>query len=322
MNIQEIVTDIKSKYPNINNVFFVGCGASQSDLYPSKYFLAKNAKRLRTEVITANEFNYDPPVTTGPESIIITCSLGGNTPETVAAAKKARALGSPVVCLTNKADSPLAENSDYSIVHGFFESYSAKMQKLTKCLELTAEILNQYEGYECYEDLLTGCRNIYDCIDAAIEYAAPFAKKFGESYKDDQIIYVASSGASQQIAYSFSSFIFMEMQWLDSASFSTGEFFHGPFELVEKDKPYLLLVNDGPTRPMDLRALTFMERFDAKVTVVDAKDYGLDQYVPASVKEYFSPILIDGILRLYAEAIAEERKHPLTMRRYMWKLQY
>ena len=27
MNIQEIVTDIKSKYPNINNVFFVGCGA-------------------------------------------------------------------------------------------------------------------------------------------------------------------------------------------------------------------------------------------------------------------------------------------------------
>ena len=148
MNIQEIVTDIKSKYPNINNVFFVGCGASQSDLYPSKYFLAKNAKRLRTEVITANEFNYDPPVTAGPESIIITCSLGGNTPETVAAAKKARALGAPVVCLTNKADSPLAENSDYQIVHGFFESYSAKMQKLTKCLELTAEILNQYEGYE------------------------------------------------------------------------------------------------------------------------------------------------------------------------------
>ena len=71
MNIQEIVTDIKSKYPNINNVFFVGCGASQSDLYPSKYFLAKNAKRLRTEVITANEFNYDPPVTAGPEASLL-----------------------------------------------------------------------------------------------------------------------------------------------------------------------------------------------------------------------------------------------------------
>ena len=322
MNIQEIVTSIKTSNPKINNVFFVGCGASQSDLYPSKYFLAKNAKRLRTEVITANEFNYDPPVTAGPESIVVTCSLGGNTPETVAAAKKARELGAPVVCLTNKADSPLANNADYPIVHGFFESYSAKMQKLTKCLELAAEILNQFEGYAHYDDLLEGCKNIYKCIDDAVPFVRPFADQFGKSYKDDSVIFVASSGATQQVAYTFSSFILMEMQWVNSGSFSTGEFFHGPFELVEKDKPYLLLVNDGPTRPMDLRALSFMERMGAKVTVIDAKDYGLDKYVPATVKEYFSPILIDGILRLYGESIAAERKHPLTMRRYMWKLEY
>ena len=114
----------------------------------------------------------------------------------------------------------------------------------------------------------------------------------------------------------------MEMQWVNSGSFHSGEFFHGPFEIVDKDVPFILLMNDGKTRPVDARALTFLHRFDALTTVVDAKDYGLDKYVPASVKEYFSPILIDGILRLYAEAIAEERKHPLTLRRYMWKLQY
>lgn len=322
MTIQEIVSEIHEKYPGINNVYYVGCGASQSDLYPSKYFLAKNARKIRTEVITANEFYYDPPVTVGEESIIITCSLGGNTPETVAAAKKAREIGAPVICLTNKEDSPLAANADYPIVHGFFESYSAKMEKLTKCLELTAEILNQYEHYEHYEELLEGCRQIYRCIDNAIPFVKPFAEEFGNKYKNDKVIYVASSGPTQQVAYTFSSFIFMEMQWIDSGSFSTGEFFHGPFELVEKDKPYLLLVNDGPTRQMDLRALTFLKRFDAKVTVVDAKDYGLDKYVSASVKEYFNPILIDGILRLYGESIAEKRQHPLTMRRYMWKLEY
>ena len=60
----------------------------------------------------------------------------------------------------------------------------------------------------------------------------------------------------------------------------------------------------------------------AKVTVVDAKDYGLANVIPAQVKDYFNPILIDGILRVYAEAIAEARKHPLTQRRYMWKLEY
>ena len=73
---------------------------------------------------------------------------------------------------------------------------------------------------------------------------------------------------------------------------------------------------------MDVRALEFLNRFDAKVTVVDAKDYGLGNEIPASVKDYFNPILLDGVLRVYGEAIAEARKHPLTQRRYMWKLNY
>ena len=154
-------------------------------------------------------------------------------------------------------------------------------------------------------------------IDAAIPYAKPLAEKFARENKDERVIYVMGSGPSQQVAYTFSSFILMEMQWVDSASFSAGEFFHGPFELVEKGKPFMLLMNDGNTRPMDVRALEFLNRFDAKTTVVDAKDYGLGNEIPASVKDYFNPILLDGVLRVYGEAIAEARKHPLTQRRYM-----
>lgn len=181
-------------------------------LVSAKYFLARNAKRLRTELIVANEFNYDPPVTAGKESIVITCSLGGTTPETVEAAKKARKMGAPVICLSNEADSPLVKNSDYAIVHGFYESYSAKMEKLTKCLELAAEILNQYEGYEDYGDMMEGTKKIYGLIEDSIPYAKPLAKKFAEEHKDEKIIYIMSSGPTQQIAYSFSSFFLMEMQ--------------------------------------------------------------------------------------------------------------
>ncbi len=322
MTIPQIISEIKSKYPAINNVYFVGCGASQSDLYPAKYFLSQNAKRLRTDLIVANEFVYNPPAAAGNESIVITCSLGGNTPETVSASKKAREMGCPVICLTNAKDSPLYQNADYPIVHGFFESYSAKMQKLTICLELAVEILHQFEGYDHYEDMIAGCRNIYGVIDRSITFAKKFAEEFAEHHKDDKVLYVTSSGPSALVAYTFSSFICMEMQWMDSGSFNTGEFFHGPFELAEEGKSYLLLINDGPTRPMDLRVLTFLERFQANVTVIDAKDYGLANGIPASVKEYFNPILLDGILRPFGEALAEARKHPLTMRRYMWKLEY
>lgn len=38
MSIQEIVAAIKNKQPEIKTVYFVGCGASMSDLFPAKYF--------------------------------------------------------------------------------------------------------------------------------------------------------------------------------------------------------------------------------------------------------------------------------------------
>ena len=46
MTIKEIVASIKAKQPEIKTVYFVGCGASQSDLFPAKYFLENNAKKL------------------------------------------------------------------------------------------------------------------------------------------------------------------------------------------------------------------------------------------------------------------------------------
>lgn len=45
MEVKKIVEEINKKQTDITNVFFVGCGASQADLYPAKYFLDGNAKK-------------------------------------------------------------------------------------------------------------------------------------------------------------------------------------------------------------------------------------------------------------------------------------
>ena len=73
---------------------------------------------------------------------------------------------------------------------------------------------------------------------------------------------------------------------------------------------------------MDARALAFLQRFDARYLVIDAKDFGLSGCVPASVATYFNPIVHTAVMRVFAEQIAEARQHPLTKRRYMWKLEY
>lgn len=71
-------------------------------------------------------------------------------------------------------------------------------------------------------------------------------------------------------------------------------------------------MNDGKTRPVDARALTFLHRFDALTTVVDAKDYGLGNAVDSSVITYFNPMMHTAVFRVYAEELSYVRQHPLT----------
>ncbi|MFT8340902.1 hypothetical protein [Clostridium beijerinckii] len=157
---------------------------------------------------------------------------------------------------------------------------------------------------------------IYDAAEKAD------ARKFAKEYKDDKVIYVMSSGAIAEVAYSTSICLMMEMKWINSGSFHSGEFFQGPFEIVDNDVPFILLMNEGSTRPINAGALTFLKRFETKTTVIDDLDYGLSSAIPKTVVDYFNPMLITAVFRVYAEELSYTSKHPINKRRYMWKLEY
>lgn len=322
MNLaKDIVADIVAKR-TIENVAFVGCGASKSELYPAKYFLSNASKKLRVAHYTASEFNTDTPDWLGETTMVITASLGGSTPETVEANHVAKEHGAVLISVTHSAGSALTKEADYTIVHGFEANYAAKLEKMGYAMALALELLQQIEGYEHYEKMLEGFDKIYELSEKAAQSARKTAKQFAEQYKDAPMIYVMSSGASAEVAYSTSICLMMEMQWINSGSFHSGEFFHGPFEIVEKDVPFILLMNDGRTRAVDARALTFLQRFDALTTVVDAKDYALSGAISKDVVTYFNPMLHTAVFRVYAEELSYLREHPLSKRRYMWKLEY
>ncbi len=320
-NVKAIVAEIVASH-DVKSVAFVGCGASSSELYPGYYFLKDAARTLRPFHFTASEFNQDTPAWVDESAAVITCSLGGTTPEAVEANHVAKSLGATVIAVTHAAGSALTEEADYSIVHGFELNYAAKIEKMGYVIALAVELLQQTEGYEHYDAMLDGFDRIFDLAESAANHAKGFAADFGRQFKDDPLIYYMSSGASLDVAYSSSICLMMEMQWVNSGSFHSGEYFHGPFEITDKDVPFVLFMNDGKTRKADARALTFLNRFDAKVAVVDAKDYGLSSEIAGSVVTYFNPMLHTAVFRTYAEALSEERNHPLTVRRYMWKLEY
>ena len=317
---KQIVADVLSNH-EIHSVAFVGCGASMSDLYPAKYFLANNTDKLNVQIFTANEFNYDTPSWVNEHTFVITCSLGGSTPETVEANKTAKKHNCPVVSLTNKAGSALTVDADYVIVHGFHANFAAKCEKPGYAIALALEILQQTEGYDKYDDMITGLTNVFELCENAAQHCKKLAKKFAEDFKDDKMIYFMASGASEKMAYSHAAFLFTEMQWIDAAAYNTGEYFHGPFEATEPGVFYFVQLGSGECRPMEERALAFLNTHTDTVMVLDALEYGVGD-VPASVRSFLEPIFFYNMSCELRAARGKVFDHSPEIRRYMGIEQY
>lgn len=319
-DMQKLITKV-TKERQITNLVFIGCGASYSELYAAYYYVKQNAIDFKTELIQANEFNYAAPAYFGEHTVAVVASLGGTTKESIAAVANAKKKGAYVLALTYQPDSALTKEADYVLQHKFFESYATKASKQKVLLTFAVELLHKVEKTANYDQMIQGLSVIDSIANKAADGADEDAEAFAQAYKNEDHIFTLASGANQGVAYSTGNFIFMEMQWIKGTVLDTAELFHGPFELALKDVPYLVFMSDGRTRHLDSRALEFLQRFDTKYTVIDAKDYWLDSQIDSSVVEYFDPMVLTAVMRKFAEHLGDARNHPLSKRRYMWKLE-
>ena len=111
------------------------------------------------------------------------------------------------------------------------------------------------------------------------------------------------------------------MQWINSGVIHSGEYFHGPFEITDYDMPLLLVKSIGNTRYLDQRVEDFSTKFSDRVTILDQKDFNLED-ISENIREYIATILSGVVIRQLVEAIAFERGHSLDVRRYMWQMEY
>ena len=325
--IAEILEAKKSK-GGVKNLYFVGCGGSLGALYPAKTFMEKECASIKSAWINSNEFVHSTPRDFGENSIICLACHKGNTPETIEAAKLGKEKEAAVIVLTWLEESEIIEFGDYIIRYAFDASpdhlkgdidYAG--EKTICALLVAVELTAQTEGYENYDKFQEGLGMISNIIKNARAHVAERALEFAETYKNDPVIYTMGSGAAYGAAYMESICIFMEMQWLDSSSIHTGEYFHGPFEITDANRPFMLQISEGSTRPLDERALKFLRTYAKRIEVLDAKELGLST-IDASVVDYFNHSLFNNVYPIYNHALAEKREHPLVTRRYMWKVEY
>lgn len=322
--IKEIIEDIvesKKEHGGIKEVYYVACGGSLGAFYPAKIFLESEAVGIKVGWHNSNEFVHNLPKGFGENSILIVASHKGNTSETVKAAELGKSYGVPVIALTWVPDSPITEFADYIVDYSFGERKDISQEKTIQGLLLAVEILQQTEGYEHYEAFMDGVSKIDGIVKQACELVGRRAKVFAKQYKNDKVIYTIGSGAGYGAAYMECICIFMEMQWINSNSIHSGEYFHGPFEITDKEIPFILQLSEGKTRELDERVLSFLRKYAERVEVLDAKELGLS-IIDSTVVDYFNHSLYNNVYTVYNQALADERKHPLSTRRYMWKVRY
>jgi len=323
-DIQNALAAVGAK--KITHVFLVACGGSLSIMHPGKYFLDRHSAALTSDVYNGDEFVARDPRKLGPDSLVILCSQTGTTKETVHAARHARAKGAVTIGMTLDPKSPLAEAVDHPVAYQ--ASYTtgiaidAADSNYGVLYMILAGLIQQTDRVDVVPTLLSSLSALQPAIDKAhVKYAGMF-DAYAERFKDAPVIYTMASGADYGAAYSFAICVFMEMLWINSQAIHADEFFHGPFEVVDKDARFVCMIGLDETRRLEERACDFLHRFGSKdnVLALDAGELDLTG-IDDAFKGYLVPLIFFDTLWKFAYKLAAKRgKVMLEDRRYMKKI--
>ncbi|KQY19124.1 SIS domain-containing protein [Rhizobium sp. Root482] len=315
--------DVKS----VKHVFFIACGGSLSIMHPAKFLLDQHSP-LSSDVYNAAEFVARAPRSLDGNSLVILCSMTGTTRETTAAAEFARSKGAATIGLTVEPASPLGKAVDHVV--GFEAPYTtgvpidAKNSNYSRIYQVVTGLVALTGGEDLTEALVESLLALQPAIDRAQTVFAPMFEDYAPRFAREDVIYTVASGASYGAAYSFAICVLMEMQWINSQAIHANEFFHGPFEVLDKDRAFILMKGLDSTRPLEERADEFLHRFGSakNILVLDAEKLDLSGIDPRFRGNVVPLIFFDTLWR-FAYKIADLRKHEmLEARRYMKKISY
>lgn len=316
--IQKAAAAVKAK--KVNHFYFVACGGSKALFEPAQYIMDRECGIAAT-VYSSNEFVHRAPKALNENSVVITCSHSGNTPETVKATEVARAKGATTIAFSHLKDSPLWKAAEYPIHYNWADESDASDYNNAALYSLIFHILNELQPCEKYDRAISCIEKIPVLLQKNVDAYADAAKQFGSDYKRENMIYTMASGANYGVAYSFAICLLMEMQWIHSHAIHSGEYFHGPFEVTDFDVPFIIIKGLDECRPLDERAHAFCKKYSNKIVLIDTANFDMSD-IDDDLKGYFAPLATGAVLRKYADEIADHRGHPLSVRRYMWRMEY
>jgi glucosamine--fructose-6-phosphate aminotransferase (isomerizing) len=313
----------EAEFRAAKKINIAACGTSWHAGQAGK-FMIESLARVPVEVDYASEWRYRDPIV-GPDTITLVISQSGETADTIAAQREAKAKGSKTLAICNVVGSMITREASGTIyTHAGPEIGVASTKAFTgqlTALYLFALYLAQVRGTMTVEQARAAVREI-TLIPGKLEQLLTrdeLCEELAKHYQRAHDFLFLGRGIHYPIALE-GALKLKEISYIHAEGYPAGEMKHGPNALIDENLPVVIIATRDVNNPGSMvryeKTISNLKEVKARSGVVialategdeeikEAADHVL--YVPAAPEE-LSPILEIVPLQLLAYHIAVRR---------------
>lgn len=233
---------------NINKIYIVACGTAYHAGMVGKYVIEKLA-RIPVEVDIASEFRYRNPII-NEKTLMIVVSQSGETADTLAALKEAKAKGARVIAVTNVVGSSVAREADDVLYTWAGPEIAVASTKAYVTQLIAMYIIALYLGrlngnisLDEFRLIRDEMLTLPDKASKVLEQKEELQKFASLNYMHKDIYYIGR-GLDFAVALE-GSLKLKEISYIHCDAYAAGELKHGPIALIDKGVPVIALATQG-----------------------------------------------------------------------------
>ncbi|MHC1685696.1 MAG: glutamine--fructose-6-phosphate transaminase (isomerizing) [Clostridiaceae bacterium] len=231
------ITLTQEQIENINRIYIVACGTAYHAGVVGKYVIESLA-RIPVEVEIASEFRYRNPII-NDHTLMIVMSQSGETADTLAALREAKAQGARVIAITNVVGSSVSREADdviYTwagpeVAVASTKAYTTQLLTMYMIGLFFAEHLNTVSPEEI-EAIKVDMLKLPDLAAEALKHKEVM-QKFATNTHAHNDMFFLGRGLDYAVAMEGSLKV-KEISYIHSEAYAGGELKHGTIALIEE----------------------------------------------------------------------------------------
>lgn len=287
--ILSIKEDIRTE--GINNVVIAARGTSDHAAIYAKYLIELKTG-LPVSLAAPSVLTMYGGRLKLSNSLVIGISQSGKAADALEVIKAANEQDCITVSITNFEDSPMAVESKYHLFcDAGLEKSVAATKTFTSQLFLIAQLVAEWSGdSEMKEELSTLPSKLRKALSNS-----NYIKNKAERFRFMNECFVLARGMNFPIALETALKI-QETSYVRARAYATSDFYHGPFAMIEKNMPVIVLAPEGPSRNDVVEMIRKLKEKDAEVVILSNNAEILEMgdvafEIPSTDKDYISPFL-------------------------------